>query len=211
MSRSGNTQNPATYAPSRSRDRSEQSHAQSQRERGDRERDQEQPSFQSSHYLDASTTSANTRKRASHAGAVTASRSGASHRDGPLISPPANFDVYQHPKVLQYRLAHPNRSSVPAFGNYLLLQILGEGEFGKVKLGVGMQWGEEVAVKLIRTNTPDGPQRIQKTNREIETLAVSVEFNPVLNLTYNGTATDTSEYCGSRRCGPNRQVYWPRT
>jgi serine/threonine protein kinase len=40
-------------------------------------------------------------------------------------------------------------------GPYLLLQTLGEGEFGKVKLGSHNQWGEEVAVKLIKRGNID--------------------------------------------------------
>ena len=58
-------------------------------------------------------------------------------------------DVYSHPAAMAYSAAHPRRT-IPKFGPYLLLQTLGEGELGKVKLGLHIQWGEEVAVKLIR-------------------------------------------------------------
>ncbi|EMD32832.1 hypothetical protein CERSUDRAFT_68519 [Gelatoporia subvermispora B] len=68
-----------------------------------------------------------------------------------------------------YAAAHPRRT-IPKFGPYLLLQTLGEGEFGKVKLGLHMQWGEEVAVKLIRRGNIDSSVRMSKVEREIEVL-----------------------------------------
>lgn len=86
------------------------------------------------------------------------------------------------PAALQYFAAHPRRQQVH-FGNYLLLQTLGEGEFGKVKLGVHKEWGEEVAVKLIKRDkvgTPDGhlqitgpskdPSKMTKVEKEIRVL-----------------------------------------
>lgn len=78
-------------------------------------------------------------------------------------------DVYSHPAAVAYAAAHPRRQ-IPKFGPYLLLQTLGEGEFGKVKLGLHSQWGEEVAVKLIRRGNIDSPTRMSKVEREIEVL-----------------------------------------
>ncbi|KAI0826494.1 Pkinase-domain-containing protein [Trametes gibbosa] len=78
-------------------------------------------------------------------------------------------DIYSHPAALEYAAAHPRRT-IPKFGPYLLLQTLGEGEFGKVKLGLHMQWGEEVAVKLIRRGNIDSSVRMSKVEREIEVL-----------------------------------------
>jgi hypothetical protein len=80
-------------------------------------------------------------------------------------------DVYSHPAAVAYALAHPRRQ-IPKFGPYLLLQTLGEGEFGKVKLGLHSVWGEEVAVKLIRRGTIDSSARMGKVEREIEVLRV---------------------------------------
>jgi len=77
--------------------------------------------------------------------------------------------VYSHPAAVAYAAAHPRRS-IPKFGPYLLLQTLGEGEFGKVKLGLHSQWGEEVAVKLIRRGNIDTTVRMSKVEREIEVL-----------------------------------------
>ncbi|KAJ7191855.1 Pkinase-domain-containing protein [Mycena pura] len=83
--------------------------------------------------------------------------------------PPAFTDVYSHPAAIAYAAAHPRRT-IPKFGPYLLLQTLGEGEFGKVKLGLHSQWGEEVAVKLIRRGNVDTAVRMSKVEREIEVL-----------------------------------------
>ena len=84
---------------------------------------------------------------------------------------PGYRDIYSHPAALEYAAAHPRRT-IPKFGPYLLLQTLGEGEFGKVKLGLHMQWGEEVAVKLIRRGNIDSTVRMSKVEREIEVLRV---------------------------------------
>ncbi|RDB17700.1 Fatty acyl-CoA synthetase and RNA processing-associated kinase 1 [Hypsizygus marmoreus] len=82
---------------------------------------------------------------------------------------PPYTDVYSHPAAMAYAAAHPRRT-IPKFGPYLLLQTLGEGEFGKVKLGLHSQWGEEVAVKLIRRGNVDNTIRMSKVEREIEVL-----------------------------------------
>ncbi|KAJ6476345.1 CAMK/CAMKL/Kin4 protein kinase [Mycena sanguinolenta] len=82
---------------------------------------------------------------------------------------PMYTDVYSHPAAVAYAAAHPRRT-IPKFGPYLLLQTLGEGEFGKVKLGLHSQWGEEVAVKLIRRGNVDTAVRMSKVEREIEVL-----------------------------------------
>lgn len=66
---------------------------------------------------------------------------------------------------------HPQPKQKLYFGPYLLLQTLGEGEFGKVKLGLHSQkWGEEVAIKLIKRGSVDTKQRGDKVRREIEVL-----------------------------------------
>jgi len=100
------------------------------------------------------------------------------------------------PAALQYFSAHPRRQQVH-FGNYLLLQTLGEGEFGKVKLGVHKEWGEEVAVKLIKrdrvasnggadtSTTAAGekdPSKMSKVEREIQVLKVSECWVPLRML-----------------------------
>ncbi|KAF8127635.1 Pkinase-domain-containing protein [Boletus edulis] len=82
---------------------------------------------------------------------------------------PGYRDVYSNPAAVAYAAAHPRRT-IPKFGPYLLLQTVGEGEFGKVKLGLHSQWGEEVAVKLIRRGNIDSSVRMSKVEREIEVL-----------------------------------------
>lgn len=81
------------------------------------------------------------------------------------------FDIKQHPAAVSYAAAHPNRT-IPKFGPYILLQTLGEGEFGKVKLGLHSYTAEEVAVKLIRRGSLENDVRMQKIRREIAVLEV---------------------------------------
>ncbi|KAG9018236.1 hypothetical protein FRB90_011805 [Tulasnella sp. 427] len=100
------------------------------------------------------------RKRASH-GVSSSNQQDSSRRVYP--------DVYSLPAAVAYAAAHPRRQ-IPKFGPYLLLQTLGEGEFGKVKLGLHMEYGEEVAVKLIRRGSVDNAVRFSKIEREIEVL-----------------------------------------
>jgi protein-serine/threonine kinase len=73
---------------------------------------------------------------------------------------------------------HPMPRQKIYFGPYILLQTLGEGEFGKVKLGIHSEkWGEEVAIKLIKRGNVDTAQRGEKVRREIEVLKVSLSFS----------------------------------
>jgi len=94
---------------------------------------------------------------------------------------PTYTDVYSHPAAVAYVAQHPRRT-IPKFGPYLLLQTLGEGEFGKVKLGLHSQWGEEVAVKLIRRGNVDNSVRMSKVEREIEVLRVCNYFCTCFSL-----------------------------
>ncbi|KAG2220738.1 hypothetical protein INT45_007350, partial [Circinella minor] len=56
-------------------------------------------------------------------------------------------------------------------GPYVLLQTLGEGEFGKVKLGIHTETGQEFAIKLIRKETIGfSSSRLNKVEREIHAL-----------------------------------------
>lgn len=77
-----------------------------------------------------------------------------------------------HPSIAAYQVSHPRRQLIN-FGPYILLQTLGEGEFGKVKLGVHREYGEEVAIKLIRRGSVDNAVRLSKVEREIDVLKVS--------------------------------------
>jgi protein-serine/threonine kinase len=116
------------------------------------------------------------RKRASHS--VTASSHPDEQHQLQQQQPPyRDIDIYSHPAAAQYAASHPRRA-IPKFGPYLLLQTLGEGEFGKVKLGLHTSWAEEVAVKLIKRHNIDSALRLSKVEREIEVLRV--RFSPFL-------------------------------
>ncbi|KAJ7461784.1 kinase-like domain-containing protein [Mycena galericulata] len=93
-----------------------------------------------------------------------------SHEATDISHPAAPLpDVFSHPAVIAWVANHPNRP-LPKFGAYYMLQTLGEGEFGKVKLGLHSKYGEEVAVKLIRRETADNEGKMAKIAREIEIL-----------------------------------------
>ncbi|KAK2877252.1 hypothetical protein FQN49_001308 [Arthroderma sp. PD_2] len=58
-----------------------------------------------------------------------------------------------------------------SFGDYILGQTLGEGEFGKVRLGWKRDGSVQVAIKLIRRESlGSNPGRLPKINREISVL-----------------------------------------
>ncbi|KAF1811337.1 Pkinase-domain-containing protein, partial [Eremomyces bilateralis CBS 781.70] len=57
------------------------------------------------------------------------------------------------------------------FGDYILGQTIGEGEFGKVKMGWKREGGVQVAIKLIRRESlGTNPSRLPKIHREIAIL-----------------------------------------
>ncbi|KAI9694931.1 MAG: hypothetical protein M1822_000548 [Bathelium mastoideum] len=63
------------------------------------------------------------------------------------------------------------RSKETRFGEYVLGQTLGEGEFGKVKMGWKKEGGVQVAIKLIRREQlGSNPSRLPKIYREIAIL-----------------------------------------
>jgi protein-serine/threonine kinase len=64
-----------------------------------------------------------------------------------------------------------SRHKETRFGEYVLGQTLGEGEFGKVKMGWKREGGVQVAIKLIRRETlGTNPSRLPKIYREISIL-----------------------------------------
>ncbi|GAN00802.1 pkinase-domain-containing protein [Mucor ambiguus] len=74
-----------------------------------------------------------------------------------------------------YQLYHyhlPPGRKPTVFGPYLLLQTMGEGEFGKVKFGIEVKTGQEVAIKLIRKDSIDSTSRMTKVEREISVLRI---------------------------------------
>ncbi|OCF34581.1 CAMK/CAMKL/KIN4 protein kinase [Kwoniella heveanensis BCC8398] len=111
------------------------------------------------------------------------------------VSPPKpeylTDEYVLHPSVYSYKQAHPRRPMI-GFGPYVLLQTLGEGEFGKVKLGVHTDYGVEVAIKLIRRGSLDDEVRASKVEREIDVLKTLKHPNIVRMF----DVIDTEKYIG---------------
>lgn len=77
--------------------------------------------------------------------------------------------VQQRSRQEHLRNAQPRRET--KFGDYILGQTIGEGEFGKVKLGWKRSGGIQVAIKLIRRDSlGNNPNRLPKIYREIAIL-----------------------------------------
>ncbi|PVU98121.1 hypothetical protein BB561_000109 [Smittium simulii] len=77
-----------------------------------------------------------------------------------LISPLRENNEEHHKK-------HPKKNFL---GKYLLLQTIGEGEFAKVKLALGLETGDEFAIKLVKKEWVDTEAKLTKINREISVL-----------------------------------------
>ncbi|KAI8575500.1 hypothetical protein K450DRAFT_180736, partial [Umbelopsis ramanniana AG] len=79
------------------------------------------------------------------------------------------------------------------FGPYVMLQTLGEGEFGKVKLAIHSETGQEVAIKLIRKQSiGSSSSRLNKVQREISVLKVL--HHPYIVKLYD--VVETEKYIG---------------
>lgn len=66
---------------------------------------------------------------------------------------------------------HSRREKQIKFGDYILGNTIGEGEFGKVKLGWKQEGGVQVAIKLIKKDALGGnPTRMAKIKREVNIL-----------------------------------------
>ncbi|KAI0190958.1 hypothetical protein EV127DRAFT_338985 [Xylaria flabelliformis] len=66
---------------------------------------------------------------------------------------------------------HSKREKSSRFGDYYLGNTIGEGEFGKVKLGWKQDGGVQVAIKLIRRDSVgNNPSRLAKIYREVHIL-----------------------------------------
>ena len=79
------------------------------------------------------------------------------------------------------------------FGEFVLGQTLGEGEFGKVKLGWKTDGSVQVAIKLIRRESlGNNPSRLPKINREIKILETL--HHPNIVKLYE--MVETSQYIG---------------
>lgn len=75
------------------------------------------------------------------------------------------------PRSRQDYSSSASRRKETKFGDYILGQTLGEGEFGKVKLGWKKDGSAQVAIKLIRRESlGTNPSRLPKIYREISIL-----------------------------------------
>ena len=75
------------------------------------------------------------------------------------------------PRSRQDYSSNASRRKETKFGDYILGQTLGEGEFGKVKLGWKKDGSAQVAIKLIRRESlGSNPSRLPKIYREISIL-----------------------------------------
>ncbi|KAI1772083.1 hypothetical protein F4818DRAFT_187608 [Hypoxylon cercidicola] len=74
-------------------------------------------------------------------------------------------------RVGRSRHDHSKREKGSKFGDYYLGNTIGEGEFGKVKLGWKQDGGVQVAIKLIRRDSVgNNPSRLTKIYREVAIL-----------------------------------------
>ncbi|KAL7419812.1 hypothetical protein Q5752_005728 [Cryptotrichosporon argae] len=135
----------------------------------------------------------------SHALSTGAARKRQSHNPSTMLQSSVSLPAPEmlteeyvlHPSVWAYRDAHPRRPMV-GFGPYVLLQTLGEGEFGKVKLGVHNEYGVETAIKLIRRGSLDDEARASKVEREIDVLK-SLKHPNIVRMF---DVIDTEKYIG---------------
>ncbi|KAJ6262034.1 Serine/threonine-protein kinase [Drechslerella dactyloides] len=93
------------------------------------------------------------------------------HSNGSATAPPPQTRQERIDAARGEREGGSSGRKETRFGNYLLGRTLGEGEFGKVKLGWRKDGGVQVAIKLIRRDTlAPHPNRLSKIYREISIL-----------------------------------------
>ncbi|KAK6948870.1 hypothetical protein Daesc_008941 [Daldinia eschscholtzii] len=84
---------------------------------------------------------------------------------------PANDIPEETRRSGRSRHDHSKREKGSKFGDYYLGNVIGEGEFGKVKLGWKQDGGVQVAIKLIRRDSVgNNPSRLAKIYREVAIL-----------------------------------------
>ncbi|KAJ2986941.1 hypothetical protein NUW58_g4789 [Xylaria curta] len=93
--------------------------------------------------------------------------------DDDAAAPPPVIHMHDAPDEGRRRSRHDHskREKSSRFGDYYLGNTIGEGEFGKVKLGWKQDGGVQVAIKLIRRDSVGGnPSRLAKIYREVHIL-----------------------------------------
>ncbi|KAM7207109.1 Serine/threonine-protein kinase KIN4 [Rhypophila sp. PSN 637] len=100
---------------------------------------------------------------------------GAPQDDDDTAPPPIVAPVHDHGEEsrrgTRSRHDHSKREKHTKFGEYILGNTIGEGEFGKVKLGWKQDAGVQVAIKLIKKDQlGSNPSRMAKIMREVAIL-----------------------------------------
>ena len=78
------------------------------------------------------------------------------------------------------------------FGPYVLGKTIGQGEFGKVKMSIHKDTGQEVAIKFVKKDAVASPLRHEKLAREIGILQ-SLDHPYIVNLI---EVIETEHYIG---------------
>ncbi|KAK3393825.1 hypothetical protein B0H63DRAFT_29468 [Podospora didyma] len=97
-----------------------------------------------------------------------------SHQDDDAVPPPIggpSENGEESRRGGRSRHDHSKREKHTKFGEYILGNTIGEGEFGKVKLGWKQEGGVQVAIKLIKKDQlGSNPSRMAKIMREVAIL-----------------------------------------
>ncbi|KAI1384327.1 uncharacterized protein F4822DRAFT_434261 [Hypoxylon trugodes] len=111
------------------------------------------------------------RERLSEAQNQVSTRRVVDDRDDAVPPPIANDSQEEVRRGGRSRHDHSKREKGSKFGDYYLGNVIGEGEFGKVKLGWKQDGGVQVAIKLIRRDSVgNNPSRLAKIYREVAIL-----------------------------------------
>ena len=82
---------------------------------------------------------------------------------------PSNYDIIKNDTSVEYKI-----------GNYQVKQTLGEGTFGKVKLGIYIPTNEKVAIKIIEKDRMTDKDDIIRLKREFDMLSKFNHPNVIL-------------------------------
>ncbi|KAI0007603.1 hypothetical protein F4779DRAFT_619389 [Xylariaceae sp. FL0662B] len=114
------------------------------------------------------------RERLGEAQAQSTSSRRATDEEDDISTPPVVAMTGSHEESRRggrSRHDHSKREKASKFGDYYLGNTIGEGEFGKVKLGWKQDGGVQVAIKLIRRDSVgNNPSRLAKIYREVSIL-----------------------------------------
>jgi len=96
-------------------------------------------------------------------------------------------DQAQAGQAAQQGDAHPRQSSRPSnkvksIGHYILMKTIGEGTFGKVKLGYHILTGERVAVKVLEKDRIVNVDDVERVAREIHILKLIRASRHIIQL-----------------------------